>query len=315
MLEAVRLGLLLVGLALGRPRLAEQALEVDRGAASSTTASTARGAAVRAAARCGEGAISELKLRRAALASIGGFDGSLFVYPEDADLAWRARMRGWRSLYAPAAVVYHHHSATAVHASPFKYSWVGRNRVRLLARNADARMLAATPAMVAYDLAYVAYAAGRDRTLAPVSGRPRGWREWRSARRSGAAGRRRVELEPPRGLAAALARRRALYTASMPRSTRSRPDRLSYEHRRGFGHGRRGAAFALRTRAPQAGLGVSSASHSPDLLSTLPVTGSTRSRSANVKVGPSTSSSRRRVLAAKKPFNARAWAAGVSTSE
>ena len=165
MLEAVRLGLLLVGLALGRPRLAEQALEVDRGAASSTTASTARGAAVRAAARCGEGAISELKLRRAALASIGGFDGSLFVYPEDADLAWRARMRGWRSLYAPAAVVYHHHSATAEHASPFKYSWVGRNRVRLLARNADARILAATPAMVAYDLAYVAYAAGRDRTL------------------------------------------------------------------------------------------------------------------------------------------------------
>ena len=251
---------------------------------------------MRAAARCGEGAISELKLRRAALASIGGFDGSLFVYPEDADLAWRARMRGWRSLYAPAAVVYHHHSATAVHASPFKYSWVGRNRVRLLARNADARMLAATPAMVAYDLAYVAYAAGPGRTLAPVTGRLRGLREWRSARRSGAAGRRRVELKPPRGLAAALARRRALSTASMPRSTRSR--RLSYEHRRGFGHGRRGAAFALRTRAPQAGLGVSSASRSPDLLSTLPVTGSTRSRSANVKVGPSTSSSRRRVLAA-----------------
>ena len=222
MLEAVRLGLLLVGLGLGRPRLAEQALEVDRGAASSTTAPTARGAAVRAAARCGEGAISELKLRRAALASIGGFDGSLFVYPEDADLAWRARMRGWRSLYAPAAVVYHHHSATAVHASPFKYSWVGRNRVRLLARNADARMLAATPAMVAYDLAYVAYAAGRDRTLAPSARAPAHRREWRSARRSGAAGRRRVELKPPRGLAAALARRRALSTASMPRSTRSR---------------------------------------------------------------------------------------------
>lgn len=161
--------------------------------------------------------------RRAALDSVGGFDGSFFVYLEDADLAWRARMRGWRSLYAPAAVVYHHHSATAVHSSPFKYRWVGRNRVRLLARNADARMLARhAPAMVAYDLAYVAYAAARDRTLAPVAGRLRGLREWRSARRSGAPGRRRVELEPRRGLAAALARRRAWSGASVPGPTRSR---------------------------------------------------------------------------------------------
>ncbi len=153
---------------------------------------------------CGGGAL----WRRAALDSTGGFDGSFFVYLEDADLAWRARMRGWRSLYAPAAVVYHHHSATAVHASSFKYSWVGRNRVRLLARNADARMLARhAPAMVAYDLAYVAYAAGRDRTLAPVTGRLRGLREWRSARRSRSSS-SRLEASPPRSRAGARCPRR-----------------------------------------------------------------------------------------------------------
>ena len=162
--------------------------------------------------------------RRAALDSLGGFDESFFVYLEDADLAWRARMRGWRSLYAPAAVVYHHHSATAGHASPFKYRWVGRNRVRLLARNADTRMLARqAPAMVAYDLAYVAYAAWHERTLAPLAGRLRGLREWRSARRSGAPGRRRVELEPRRGLAAALARRRAVAGDSTRGATGSSP--------------------------------------------------------------------------------------------
>jgi GT2 family glycosyltransferase len=148
--------------------------------------------------------------RRSALTSVGGFDAAYFVFLEDADVAWRARMRGWRALYAPAAVVHHHHSATAVHSSPFKYRWVGRNRVRLLARNATAdQILRRMPQMVAYDLAYVAFAAARDRTLAPLRGRLRGLREWRSARRSGAPGRRRVELEPARGLRAALARRRA----------------------------------------------------------------------------------------------------------
>lgn len=148
--------------------------------------------------------------RRTALESVGRFDESFFVYLEDADVAWRAQMRGWRALYAPGAVVHHHHSATAVHASPFKYRWVGRNRVRLLGRNADARqLLRHLPAIVAYDLAYVVFAAVRDRTLAPLSGRLRGLREWRSARRSGAAGRRWVPLEPRQGLAAALRRRRS----------------------------------------------------------------------------------------------------------
>ena len=148
--------------------------------------------------------------RRAALESVGRFDEPFFVYLEDADVAWRARMRGWHALYAPGAVVYHHHSATATHASDFKYFWVGRNRIRLLARNADARhLLRQAPALLAYDLAYIAYAAARDRTLAPLRGRLRGVSEWRSARRSGAAGRRPVELAPRRGLGAALRRRRA----------------------------------------------------------------------------------------------------------
>ena len=53
------------------------------------------------------------------------FDGSFFAYYEDVVVAWRARMRGWRCMYAPAAVVAHHHSATARHASPLKYYWSG----------------------------------------------------------------------------------------------------------------------------------------------------------------------------------------------
>jgi GT2 family glycosyltransferase len=35
------------------------------------------------------------------------FDGDFFAYYEDADLAWRAQLRGWRGVYAPQAVALH----------------------------------------------------------------------------------------------------------------------------------------------------------------------------------------------------------------
>lgn len=41
--------------------------------------------------------------------SIGGefFDSDFFAYREDADLAWRAQLLGWKCLYVPEAVAYH----------------------------------------------------------------------------------------------------------------------------------------------------------------------------------------------------------------
>jgi GT2 family glycosyltransferase len=145
--------------------------------------------------------------RRRMLDDVGGMDESYFFALDDADLAWRARMRGWRCVYAPRAIVHHDHGATTAHGSEVKYFHVGLNRVRTLAKNADRRLLLRYGvAMVAYDVAYVAFAGVTDRTLAPLRGRLRGLREWRAYRRAG-AGRRRVELDPVRGLRAALARR------------------------------------------------------------------------------------------------------------
>jgi GT2 family glycosyltransferase len=41
--------------------------------------------------------------------SVGGefFDEDFFAYREDADVAWRAQLRGWRCLYVPEAVAWH----------------------------------------------------------------------------------------------------------------------------------------------------------------------------------------------------------------
>ena len=148
--------------------------------------------------------------RRAMLDDIGGFDAGIFLYLDDADVAWRARMAGWRALYVPEGVVWHAHSATTRHGSSFKYFHVGRSRVRLLAKNADSRhLLRYGLQIVAFDLAYVAFVALVDRSLAPLRGRLAGLCEWREVRAANAARRRPVELERRQGFAAALRRRRA----------------------------------------------------------------------------------------------------------
>jgi GT2 family glycosyltransferase/glycosyltransferase involved in cell wall biosynthesis len=148
--------------------------------------------------------------RREMLDQVGGFDESFFAYFEDVDLAWRARAHGWRALYAPRAIVYHHHSATARHGSPAKLYFVGRNRVRTLAKNATTPMLLrSAPRMVLYDVGYVVFASVSARTLAPLQGRLQGLREWRRYRRRGARHRRAVELGGPLGFRRALRRHRA----------------------------------------------------------------------------------------------------------
>jgi GT2 family glycosyltransferase len=135
--------------------------------------------------------------RAAMLDQIGGFDERFFAYLEDVDVAWRAQAAGWTAWYEAAAIAYHHGSASSGARSSQKYFLVGRNRVRLLARNATRRqLLRALPAIGVYDTAYVGYVALADRTLAPLRGRIAGLRDWRSYRRDAAAGRREVALAP-----------------------------------------------------------------------------------------------------------------------
>jgi len=43
------------------------------------------------------------------------FDPDFFVYREDADVAWRAQLLGWRTLYTPAAEAYHVRTVTPDH--------------------------------------------------------------------------------------------------------------------------------------------------------------------------------------------------------
>lgn len=149
--------------------------------------------------------------RMAMLSNTGGLDERFFAYLEDVDLAWRARAAGWSCVYEPRAVAYHRGSASSGEGSARKYFLVGRNRVRLLARNATTRqLLLALPGIAVYDTAYVVYVALSARTLAPLRGRLAGLREWRKTRSETQQTRRRIPLSSARrGWLAALRQHRA----------------------------------------------------------------------------------------------------------
>ena len=47
------------------------------------------------------------------LKETGLFDGDFFAYYEDVDLAWRIQLAGWKTVFAPEAIVYHHINASS----------------------------------------------------------------------------------------------------------------------------------------------------------------------------------------------------------
>ena len=71
--------------------------------------------------------------RRALLDQIGLLDDDFFFSLEDVDLGWRAQLAGWRCLYTPAAIVYHHLSATGGGVTASYYD--GRNLIYVLIKD------------------------------------------------------------------------------------------------------------------------------------------------------------------------------------
>lgn len=97
--------------------------------------------------------------RRMALDDVGLFDPALFMYLEDADLAWRLRLRQWQTLTVPGAIVRHAVSATAGYGSPRKAYYLARNRWWCLVKNVPEPLLRRDAMPIArYDAAAVAYA-------------------------------------------------------------------------------------------------------------------------------------------------------------
>jgi len=65
------------------------------------------------------------------LERIGGFDEDFFAYGDDAELGLRARIAGWRCIYTPHAVVWHHRGSTLGKDSARRLELIERNRLLL----------------------------------------------------------------------------------------------------------------------------------------------------------------------------------------
>jgi GT2 family glycosyltransferase len=63
------------------------------------------------------------------------FDEDFRLYCEELDLGWRARLRGWSCVYAPAAVVYHHRGGTAGQYSELLAYQTSRNTIWNVLKN------------------------------------------------------------------------------------------------------------------------------------------------------------------------------------
>lgn len=102
---------------------------------------------------CGAAA---LYLRRVFL-DVNGFDEDFFSYMEDVDLGFRLRLRGYRCLYVPDAVVHHIGSATLGVASDFALYYYHRNLIWSFVQNMPTRLFwRYLPAHVAANLIYLA---------------------------------------------------------------------------------------------------------------------------------------------------------------
>lgn len=137
--------------------------------------------------------------RKAMLDQIGLLDDDFFFSLEDVDLGWRAQLAGWRCLYTPAAIVYHHLSATGGGVTASYHD--GRNLIFVLVKNYPAalwRKYGVQVLRAQFRLAWEALrawrgAAARARLRGMMAGLwyiPRMWRKRRDIQR-----RRKVSIE------------------------------------------------------------------------------------------------------------------------
>jgi len=100
--------------------------------------------------------------RREMMDEIGLFDEDFFLYLEDVDLAFRARLAGWKCLYVPGARVIHHHGGTAGVGSDLAVYYGNRNIVWYPIKDFPFRLLITSlPFIVARNLAVIPYYALR----------------------------------------------------------------------------------------------------------------------------------------------------------
>jgi GT2 family glycosyltransferase len=93
--------------------------------------------------------------------STGYFDRDHFMYLEDLDLGWRARLAGWDALFVPDSVVRHRwHGSSDRHGASWMAVLSGINRVRTQLKNASPSLIARTSPVTLVEMLEIGRHAG-----------------------------------------------------------------------------------------------------------------------------------------------------------
>ncbi|HZR31477.1 MAG TPA: glycosyltransferase family 2 protein [Terriglobales bacterium] len=111
------------------------------------------------------------------------FDQDFFAYREDADLAWRAQLMGWRCLYVPSAIGWHERRVTPARFRelPLSINWHSvKNRFLMRMKNVSGgTYLRLFIPVTARDLLIVGYCLLADQRLVSAF-----WFVWKNRRRT-----------------------------------------------------------------------------------------------------------------------------------
>ena len=84
---------------------------------------------------------ADMCVRREILDDIGFFDPQFFMYAEDTDLCWRARICGYKVVYVPRSIIYHKFGGIGGKANPKRRYLSSRNMLRAILKNSGPRLL------------------------------------------------------------------------------------------------------------------------------------------------------------------------------
>jgi GT2 family glycosyltransferase len=123
-------------------------------------------------------------IRRDVFRDLGGFDDDFFLYMEDIDLSWRARLSGFSCLYVPDSIVLHDYDLTF---GPDKSYYQERNRWLMLLKSLWWRTIALfMPALVLSEVITWSWIVLHDARNLDNKAKAYGWilRNWRALAQS-----------------------------------------------------------------------------------------------------------------------------------
>jgi GT2 family glycosyltransferase len=130
------------------------------------------------AAKVGSISGAAFVIRRELFELLGGFDEDMFLYVEDIDLSWRARLAGWETIFVPESVVRHDYEFRLTRRKVF---WQERNRYLMLLKSLRwPTLIAIAPALVLMEVVTWGFVLLRDRKNFSNKLRAYGWvlRNW-----------------------------------------------------------------------------------------------------------------------------------------